>query len=247
MKTKDFALQVKDLSEDGIFEGYASTFGGSPDSYGDVVAPGAFAESLVKHRRDGTMPMMFFGHDASELPIGDWLEFAEDGKGLWAKGALDLEDPVSIRVHRAMKRKRVRGLSIGYRIPAGGSKPDEKRPGVTILEKVDLVEVSVVNMPANKRSLVDVVKAGVLTVNEARALEGLPPLEKQSRMDEFARRLRDGDPMPIKEFEDILREAGVPKSMAVAIASHGYAKAIRSESEGDQANDAVALLKALRG
>ena len=227
MKTKDFSLHVKDVSDEGAFEGYASTFGGAPDSYGDVVAPGSFVDSLVAHRRAGTMPMMFFGHNAADLPIGDWHEMAEDGKGLWAKGQIALDDPMGARVHAALKNKRVRGLSIGYRIPVGGSKPDEKRPGVTILEKIDLVEVSVVNLPANKRSLVETVKS--------------------ERMDEFARRLRDGDPMPIKEFEDILREAGVPKSMAVQIASVGYAKAIRSESEGDQANDAVALLKALRG
>lgn len=89
------------------------------------------------------------------------------------------------------------------------------------------MEISVVSFPATRRASVAAVKS--------------------ERMEEFARRLRDGEPMPIKEFEDILREAGVPKSMAVQIASVGYAKAIRSESEGDQANDAVALLKALRG
>ncbi len=245
MLKMDFGLSVKDVSGEGTFEGYASTFGGSPDSYGDIVAPGAFADSLVKHRREGTMPMMFFGHNYSELPIGDWLEMAEDGKGLWAKGQLDLEDPVSARVHRALKQKRVRGLSIGYSIAPGGARRDEKRPGVTILEKLDLTEVSVVNRPANRRSLVDVVKSGVFTPDEVRGLEGIAPLRKQNSMDEFARRLRDGDPMPIKDFEDILREAGVPKSMAVAIASHGYAKAIRSESEGEKADNQAQFLRAL--
>jgi hypothetical protein len=43
--------------------------------------------------------------------------------------------------------------------------------------------------------------------------------------------LRDGEPLPIKDFEDILRDAGVPKSMATAIASRGYAQVIRSESD----------------
>lgn len=216
MKTKDFALQVKDLSEDGTFEGYASTFGGAPDSYGDVIAAGAFADTLVRHRREGTMPMMFFGHNASELPIGDWMEMAEDGKGLWAKGKLDIEDPVSIRVHRAIKQKRVRGLSIGYHIPAGGSRQDEKRPGVTILEKVDLVEVSIVNMPANKRSLVD-------TVKEALSGGNLPSLP---------------------DFERFLREAGFSKTQAAAIASRGLSHLLRSESEGEDRAKALAELRA---
>jgi HK97 family phage prohead protease len=205
---------VKGLTEEGAFEGYASTFGGAPDSYGDIITAGAFAESLVKHRREGTMPMMFFGHQSSgELPIGDWLEMAEDGKGLWAKGQLAIDDPLGARVHLALKNKRVRGLSIGYETRK--SRPDEKRPGVTHLDEVHVWEVSVVNFPANRRSL----------VTDAKDF-------KIEHFEDFAKRLRDGEPPPIKEFEDILREAGIPKSMAVTIASIGYAKAIRSESEG---------------
>lgn len=225
MKTKDFALQVKAVEEDGTFEGYASTFGGSPDSYGDIVLPGAFAATLAKHQREGTMPLMLWNHKAGELPIGNWLDMAEDRKGLWAKGQADLEDPIGLRVHRALKRKAMRGLSIGYETIA--SETDPKKPGVNFLKEIDLWEISPVNFPANRRSLVTEVKS--------------------TRMEEFARRLRDGDPLPIKEFEDILREAGVPKAMAVQIASVGYAKAIRRESEGTEAKSAVqAAVAALR-
>ena len=227
MKTKDIALQVKGLSEDGTFEGYASTFGDPPDSYGDVIAPGAFAETLAEHRREGTMPEMYYDHNMRNLPIGDWIEMAEDGKGLWARGSIDLEDDFGERVDIALKNKRVRGLSIGYLIPDGGAEPDRNRTGVTILKKIHLVEVSVVKNPANKRSLVETVKS--------------------DRMEEFARRLRDGNPMPIKEFEDILRDAGVPESMATQIASVGYAKAALGEPEGEKADDATAFLTALRG
>src|SRR3546814_6119409 len=98
MLKKDFGLSVKDVSDEGTFEGYASTFGGSPDSYGDVVLPGAFAESLVRHKREGTMPLLLWGHNASELPIGNWVDMAEDGKGLWGKAQIDLDDPVGQRV-----------------------------------------------------------------------------------------------------------------------------------------------------
>src|SRR3546814_6329952 len=66
MLKKDFGLSVKDVSDEGTFEGYASTFGGSPDSYGDVVLPGAFAESLVRHQREGTMPLLLWGHTARD-------------------------------------------------------------------------------------------------------------------------------------------------------------------------------------
>jgi len=218
-KTKDFALHVKDVSEEGTFEGYGSIFN-NVDSYGEKVAPGAFGESLARHQREGTKPLMLWQHNSDE-PIGVWENLAEDGKGLKGTGKFVLETARGREAHALLKAGAIRGLSIGYRELE--AEPDGNN---RILKKLDLMEISVVSFPANRRANVTAVKS--------------------ERMEEFARRLRDGDPMPIKDFEDILREAGVPKSMAVAIASHGYAKAIRSESEGDKANEVAAFLRALQ-
>jgi HK97 family phage prohead protease len=225
MKTRDCDFETKAIGDEGEFEGYASTFG-NVDQGGDLVEPGAFIESVVKARKDGRIIPMLWMHDQTRL-LGKWVDFAEDAKGLYAKGKLLLGTVAGREVYEGLKEKAIGGMSIGYRVPAGGAEPDKSRPGVTRLKTVDLREVSLVTMPMN-------VEARVTSV-------------KSERMEEFARRLRDGDPMPTKEFEDILREAGVPRSLATAIASHGYAKAIRSESEGDEANTAAALLKALRG
>lgn len=156
MLHKDFGLEIKSANDAGEIEGYGSTFGGEPDSYGDVVMPGAFAHSLVYHKRSGTMPLMLWGHNASDLPIGNWTDMAEDGKGLWVKGQVDIDDPIGQRVHRAMKRKSVRGLSIGYEVIE--SREDEKRRGVRLLEKLELWEISPVNFPANRRATVTGVK-----------------------------------------------------------------------------------------
>lgn len=221
MKTKDFALQVKDVSDEGIFEGYGSVFG-NVDSYGEVVEPGAFAASLARHKREGTKPLMLWQHDPWS-PIGVWEDLAEDGKGLWGKGRLVRGVRQADEALALLREKAIQGLSIGYREVE--VEPDKER-NVRRLKKLDLIEVSIVSMPANRRARVESVKS--------------------ERMEEFARRLRDGDPMPIKEFEDILRDAGVPKSMATAIASHGYAKAIRGEPEGEKANEAVRFLELLR-
>jgi hypothetical protein len=124
-----------------------------------------------------------------------------------------------------LKAGAIQGMSIGYREvdvePADG--------GPRKLVKLDLLEASIVSFPANRRARVDSVKG-----------DGM--------MTDFARRLRDGDPPSIKEFEDVLREAGVPKAMAVQIASVGYAKAVRSDSEGGEAikSSVEAALAALR-
>lgn len=217
MKTKDFALQVKDLTDEGTFEGYGSIFG-NVDSYGEKVAPGAFVESLARHRREGTSVLMLWQHNSDE-PIGVWEDLAEDSKGLWGKGRLIMEVQKSREAHALLKAKALRGLSIGYREME--TEPDGNN---RILKKLDLMEISPVSFPANRRASVTAVKS--------------------ERMDEFARRLRDGDPMPIKEFEDILREAGVPKAMAAQIASVGYAKAIRSESVGEATTKGLRSLQA---
>lgn len=156
--TKDFGLEVKHVDEAGLFEGYASVFGGEPDSYGDVVETGAFTVSLRKHASEGTMPSLLWGHNHNELPIGRWLELREDGKGLWAKGRLNLSDPVGARVHAALQEKAVRGLSIGYRTIS--EERDRERKGVNRLIELDLWEISIVNFPANRRSFVEAVKGG---------------------------------------------------------------------------------------
>lgn len=217
MKTKDFPLQVKDLSDEGTFEGYGSVFG-NRDSYGDKVMPGSFVGSLAKHKREGSKVLMLWQHNPDE-PIGVWDDLAEDAKGLWGKGRIIMDTQRGREAHALMKAGAIQGLSIGYRVIK--SEPDGND---MLLKEMDLLEISPVSFPANRRARIEAVK------NE--------------KMEEFARRLRDGDPLPVKEFEDILREAGVPKTMATQIASVGYAKAIRSESEG-KANDAAA--KFLKG
>jgi hypothetical protein len=162
---------------------------------------------------------MLWNHDAHQ-PIGVWEDLAEDAKGLWGKGRFLLDIQRAREVHTLAKNKAIGGLSIGYR-----EEDTDQDGAVRLLKKLNLYEISPVTFPANRRARIESVKS--------------------ERMDEFARRLRDGDPMPIKDFEDILREAGVPKSMAVAIASHGYAKAIRSESEGEKADNQAQFLRAL--
>jgi HK97 family phage prohead protease len=222
MKTKDFALKVDDLSDQGTFTGYGSIFG-NVDSYGEVVEPGAFAKSLSRHAKEKTLPLMLWQHDTRE-PIGVWEDLSEDTKGLKGNGRLVLETSRGSEVHALLKAGAVRGLSIGYRIIK--AEPDTNNNAVLRLKELDLYEISVVSLPANRRATVTSVKS--------------------ENIEEFARRLRDGDPPPVKEFEDLLREAGIPKAMAVQIASVGYAKAIRSESEGDEAN-VRAFLEKLRG
>lgn len=213
MLHRDFGLEVKEVSDAGVIEGYASVFGGTPDLGGDVVLPGAFADSLVEHRRKGTRPLMFFGHRAHDLTIGNWSDVAEDGKGLKVVGELDMEDPFASKIHRKLKRKELRGLSIGYRVKS--SQPDPKRPSVRLLEKLDLIEISIVTLPMNQRATIDAVKDI----------------------------LSDGDLPSLPEFEDLLREAGFSKSQAAAIANKGLAPLLRGEPGRNTGVDFLSALR----
>lgn len=214
MLRREFSLEIKAVSDAGEVEGYGSTFGGKPDSYGDIIEPGAFAETIANHKRDGTMPMMLWGHQSSELPIGDWIDMAEDRKGLWLKGQLDLDDPMGARVHSKLKRKSVRGLSIGF--DTLEKRTDEKKPGIRFLTKLDLWEVSVVNFPANRRAFV----TGVKEIAGDGVLPSLP------------------------QFEEFLREAGFSRTQATAIAGKGLSHLLRGEPGDATGADYLSALRA---
>ena len=75
------------------FDGYGAVFG-NVDSYGDVIQPGAFAESLAQSAKSGVWPAMLLQHGgwgmgAEDMtPIGIWTSLSEDGVGLKVSGKL---------------------------------------------------------------------------------------------------------------------------------------------------------------
>lgn len=138
-------LRIKRASPQGTVEGYASTFGGPPDSYGDIIAPGAFAKSLAEHKSLDTMPAMLWAHDQA-TPIGRWDEVREDATGLHVVGSLNLDTEAGRDALAHLKHGDVGGLSIGYRIYPDGLKFEADH---TLLTAVKLMEVSVVTIPAN--------------------------------------------------------------------------------------------------
>jgi HK97 family phage prohead protease len=184
-------LEIKALKDNGEFEGYGSTFGGEPDSYGDVIAPGAFADSLAAHKAAGTMPKMFWQHNRDE-PIGKWTEAQEDAKGLFLRGRLNMDVQRAREAHSLLKNGDIDGLSIGYRIKE--YKVDTET-GVWTLEKLDLKEVSVVSIGANENA----------TITSVKALKAAQQLTDK---------LKAGDRLTEREFETWLKGLGFSNSEA---------------------------------
>lgn len=185
-------LKLKELKDTGEFEGYASTFGGEPDAYGDIIAPGAFTESLNEHKAKGTMPKLFWQHDRRE-PIGKWLEAKEDNTGLFMRGKLNMGVQRAKEAHALLKEGDIDGLSIGYRIQEYSVDTENY---IWTLLKVDLFEVSVVSIGANENATIDNVKAARQT-------------------QELVERLKAGDQLSEREFETLLKGSlGLSNSQA---------------------------------
>ena len=151
-----FETKFRVSDEAGTFTGFASTFGGEPDSYGDVILPGAFAKSLAQHQVRKTMPSLLWAHSMGE-PIGVWTEMRETSAGLEVKGRLTMDVERAREAHALMKDGAL-SLSIGFMLPEGGAYTD--RNGVRHLREIDLMEVSAVSIPANRNARITQVKAG---------------------------------------------------------------------------------------
>lgn len=140
LEVKFCALDLKRVSIEGTFEGYASLFE-REDLGGDVVQQGSFRESLANRGAGGIK--MLFQHDPGQ-PIGVWQRLHEDARGLFARGRLMTEVAKGRELLSLMRAGAVDGLSIGFRALKGNR---DKRTGVRRLEKIDLWEISVVTFP----------------------------------------------------------------------------------------------------
>lgn len=156
------------ITEEGLFEGYASLFD-QPDLSQDVVRRGAFSESLARRGIRGIR--MLWQHDPSQ-PIGTWSLIREDARGLFVRGRLNLAVARAREVHALMRDGAVDGLSIGYRVQRANK---DRRRGQRILEKLDLWEISVVTFPMLPAARVSQIKGDLLAAAIRRAAERLFP------------------------------------------------------------------------
>lgn len=154
-KIRDFALDVKEVSEEGEFNGYASVYD-VIDSYREVVAPGAFANTLRKWNSKGRLPPALWQHRSGE-PVGPFTRMYEDSKGLYVEGKLLVNDVQRAREARAlMQAKAIGGMSIGFSTVVEEWNSESK---LLTLKEIDLWEVSIVTFPANEAAQIEAVKS----------------------------------------------------------------------------------------
>lgn len=152
---KSFELKAGD---NGIVEGYASTWTKTPDSYGDIVIKGAFTETLKKRKATGHPFPLCFNHDFDQI-IGAVTEAEEDDFGLKIKASF-LNTALAQEKRELVKEGIVWQFSFAYSV-LGSEAPteEEKKQGIfQKLTKLDLYEVSLVPVPANQTAIVTEVK-----------------------------------------------------------------------------------------
>lgn len=161
MDRLDFALEVKGVTDAGLFEGYASTFG-ERDLGGDIVVAGAMTKSLKARGAKGVR--MFADHD-SRKRIGVWTDLIEDEKGLYVKGRLLLEKQDGKDAYIDLKEGALDGMSIGFRTKADSY---DGRRKARMLKEIDLLEISLVSFPMNENARVTGVKSAddIKTIRE---------------------------------------------------------------------------------
>lgn len=167
MKYLERPFEIKAVDDAGLFEGFGSVFG-NVDSYKEIVAPGAFAESLAGWKAAGRLPPVLWQHRSGE-PIGPFLAMEEQAIGLHVTGQLLVDDVQRAKEARAlMKAKAVNGLSIGF---VTREDSYDRVTGIRTLKKVDLWEVSVVTFPANPSAQISSVKSVIDAIETMRDAE----------------------------------------------------------------------------
>jgi hypothetical protein len=169
----------------GTVEGYASCFDDGPDSYGDVIAAGAYSTTIPEFLKDG---FIAWSHDWT-MPVATPSRAVEDKRGLYIVADFHTDD-VSQRARTVtserLSRGKSMGLSIGYEavkwhmektdlaVPtAWGGVTDELR----VLDEIKLYEVSLVAVPAQDSARVTDAKDGLRLIDhEALVHEQVPAL-----------------------------------------------------------------------
>lgn len=241
--TKSFGIKAESMGEDGgTVTGYASTFSRERDSYGDVVAKGAFLDTLAawkeKNAQGRYIPLLW-GHD-TENPksnIGRVINAEEDDYGLLITAELDSENEKAQYVRRLLKQGRVYQFSFAYAVLDQGTVELEDGTEANELRKLDLFEVSIVPLPANRHAEVTDVKSGEIESNPDTSVVEVKSanaevVSQREAEDAIAKSIEDATGFLVQKIGYELASDALPEVTITAVAPDGL-KAGRRNSAKD--------------
>ena len=157
MKYKTLELKANEV---GGISGFFSTYDKTPDSYGDIIEPGAFTETFKKREESGHPFPLCWNHDFSAV-IGAVDSIEDREKGPYIEAHF-LDTQLAQDVRKMLQSGAVYQFSfaydvLDYRRP---TEEEEKSGVMNVLTKVDVFEISVVTVPANQNAVATEVKSG---------------------------------------------------------------------------------------
>ena len=172
--------RVKDAADaamvdGGSVTGYAATFDRIPDTYGDVIAPGAFKKSLERWdalKDEGKYIPLLYGHSTDDpaYNIGRVIEAVEDDRGLRIVAEFDAENEKAQYVRKLVQEGRLYQFSFAYSVNDAGPVELEDGGEAYELREIELYEVSLVQIPANQRAVVTDIKSAPVEEKAGRVL-----------------------------------------------------------------------------
>lgn len=162
MRTMEVTAKIKaagvaDGLAEGQFTALVSVFN-NEDSYGDIVRPGAFTQTLQEWAAKGDQIPVIWSHQWSDpfSHIGSVVKAVETLQGLEVTGQIeDLDDnKTAAQVYRLLKGRRVTQFSFAYDIGEGGWISDDEHPwgGYYELRRLDLHEVGPCLLGVNRET-----------------------------------------------------------------------------------------------
>ena len=155
-KFKEF--KIKSAEDTGTISGYFSTYDRIPDAYGDIIAPGAFTDTVKAREESGHPFPLCWNHDLNQI-IGKVDSIEDNEKGPLI-GASFFDTPLAQEKREIVKSGVVYQFSFAYDVQEAEEVELEDGTKANELRKLDLFEVSIVPIPANPRAEVTDVKSG---------------------------------------------------------------------------------------
>jgi HK97 family phage prohead protease len=143
---------------DGYIAGWASTT--SLDSYDHVVQKNAFTESITKKGLKGPGGVKFLLNHDMHTMAGVIKVLEQRPKGLWMEAQMNLNVSYVKDAYELAKMNEGLNLSVGFKLQDYEFREDETTgEEFLLIKRGDLLEVSMVTLPANEDCIMQVVKS----------------------------------------------------------------------------------------
>jgi HK97 family phage major capsid protein len=140
-------LTIKSIENNNVLiEGYATVFN-IPDAHNDVIIKGTFNKISSNNIK------LLWQHN-SDMPIGIVNSLIEDDYGLKITATINNRIQCGLEAIELISSGALDGLSIGFYIKLS----QYNKLGERIIQKAELVEISIVTFPANKHAKISYVR-----------------------------------------------------------------------------------------